>query len=201
MTETTESSAPWAKFGEPAGLSPGRLVLMHRAEAAEAAEEARRAQEVQDRADARQELAIWEARQYSAMRGLPWDPAAPFANLPNVVQRADELFAHQDAAERRDERRRAREAGLLHLLPTLLAGSGVYQVDGGPSEVPPGSGRASSASAERSAAIKSRVRRALARMPKLGPRDAHPTMTDGWVPDYRDPDTGRMVRYGREVTR
>jgi hypothetical protein len=48
------------------------------------------------RADARPELAIWEARAYCLGRGLEWNPAKPFANVPNVYQRADAAFAFQD---------------------------------------------------------------------------------------------------------
>jgi hypothetical protein len=129
MTTTAE---PWAAVDgwDVPGLLPGDRVHLARIEAAEKAEEARKQAEAQDRADARLERAVWEARQHAAMHGLPFDEARPFVNLPSVYDRADQMFARQDAEARADERAAAREAGLLHLLPELLDGPGVYDLSG-----------------------------------------------------------------------
>jgi hypothetical protein len=126
---TTETApGPWAVVGgwDVPGLLPGHYTHLARLEAAERAEEERKRAEAEDRADARLERATWEARQFSAMRGLPFDPARPFVNLPTVIERAEKLFDLQDAEARADERKRAREAGLEHLLPELLDGPGFY---------------------------------------------------------------------------
>jgi hypothetical protein len=117
MTTTTE---PWQAFyDQPTFLPPGELVRWQREEAALRAEEQRLDVERQERADLRQELALWEARQYSVARGLPWDPQRPFANLPDVYARADATFALQDRQQHDADRRALRDAHLDHLVADL----------------------------------------------------------------------------------
>jgi hypothetical protein len=119
------STEPWQTAGEPGGgfydtpdafLSPGSLAGWQREEAAIRAEERRKEEERIERAEIRQQAAMWEARQYCLARGLPWDPQRPFANVPDIYQRADMAFAAQDREARAADLRSAQEAGLVHLL-------------------------------------------------------------------------------------
>jgi hypothetical protein len=124
MTETTDAVEPWVAVGPPAGgffdepsfLLPGPLAAWRREQAQIAAEERRKEEERAERADLRQAAALFEARQYSLARGLPWDPQRPFANVPNVYQRADAAFAMQDREARHADLVAAQQAGLVHLL-------------------------------------------------------------------------------------
>jgi hypothetical protein len=113
----TTDVEPWQAFYDtPTFLPPGELVRWQREEARLRAEERREEAERRDRADARLEAAIWEARQYTVAKGLPWNYAKPFEHVPTVWQRADAMFAYQDAQARRDDLSAAKEAGLVHLL-------------------------------------------------------------------------------------
>jgi hypothetical protein len=83
MTKT--KIEPWVSIGEPTGppagfytaadnipgFLPGQLALLRRAEDAERAGEERRQAEALDRADTRQELARWAAKQRALLHGLP----------------------------------------------------------------------------------------------------------------------------------
>lgn len=99
------TNRPWVVVGDeprPAGfydtpnfLLPGALARWQREEAAIRAEEQRKESERQERADARQQLAMWSARQHAIARGLPWDPAKPFEHMPNVYARADISSPHR----------------------------------------------------------------------------------------------------------
>jgi hypothetical protein len=114
------STEPWQAFyDQPDFLPPGELVRWQREEAAMRAEEQRVEAERAERAEIRQELALWEARQYSLARGLPWDPAKPFVNLPDVYARADAMFSLQDREQRDADRRALQDAGLHHLVADL----------------------------------------------------------------------------------
>jgi hypothetical protein len=117
---TTETAEPWAAFfDEPTFLPPGELVRWQREEAVIRAEEQRVEQERTERAELRQERALWEARQYSLHRGLAWDPQRPFANLPDVYARADAMFSLQDAQQRAADRKALLAANLDHLVADL----------------------------------------------------------------------------------
>jgi hypothetical protein len=125
VTQKQTIDGPWAHYGETTGgfydtppgfLTPGTQAAVLREEARLQAEEARKESERADRADLRQTAAMMEARQHALARGLRWDPARPFEHMPNIYDRADRLFAAMDAQARRDDRRAAEEAGLVHLL-------------------------------------------------------------------------------------
>jgi hypothetical protein len=164
-------------------MLPGHVAQLQRLEARERAEAERLEAERIDRADARQDALVWEARQRAVWAGLPWDPAKPFEHWPTPDEQAEQVFARQDAQARAEERAAAKAAGLLHLLPHLLDGPGVYDFAGAESATP-GSGLTSPTSpASRSAALKSRIRRALLRMPKRSVHDGHPSFRPGeWIP-------------------
>jgi hypothetical protein len=99
------------------------------------AKEKRLEAERAERAEIRQGLALWSARQYSLHRGLPWDPQRPFANLPDIYARAEAAFQLQDREQRDADRRALQEAGLHHLVADLPhPGSGA---SGDPSSSPP----------------------------------------------------------------
>jgi hypothetical protein len=115
---TTE---PWQAFyDEPDDfLPPAALIRWRREEQAMRAEEQRLEAERAERAEIRQELAMWNARQYTLVRGLPWDPARPFQHVPDVYARADSLMALQDREQRDADRRALQDAGLHHLVADL----------------------------------------------------------------------------------
>jgi hypothetical protein len=114
---TTE---PWQAFyDEPDFLAAGELARWKREEARIAAEEQRLEAERAERAEIRQELAMWDARRYTLARGLPWDPARPFQHVPDVYARADALMALQDREQRDADRRALQDAGLHHLVADL----------------------------------------------------------------------------------
>jgi hypothetical protein len=142
------STEPWQAFyDKPTFLPPGELLRWQREEAAMRAEEQRLEAERAERAELREELALWEARQYSAARGLPWDPSKPYANLPTIYQRADAAFALQDREQRDADRRALRDANLDHLVGDLprpgLGASGVVSPPPEPSSAGSASGAAS----------------------------------------------------------
>jgi hypothetical protein len=147
------STEPWQAFyDQPAFLPPGELVRWQREEAAMRAEEQRLEAERTERAEIRQELALWEARQYSVARGLPWDPQRPFVNLPDVYARADSMFSLQDAQQRSADRRALQEAGLHHLVADLPHPGGLSLSPGESSPPPaaaPGPGPGGSGAATR----------------------------------------------------
>jgi hypothetical protein len=147
-------------FDEPSGfLLPGQLVRWQREEAALRAEEQRKESERQERADARQELAMWSARQHAIARGLEWNPAKPFEHMPAVYARADMMFAAQDAEARATDFRAAKEAGLVHLLH-----QGVESQSPGPGDAGPPTSRAlASGVAARANPVRSRIREAFTR--------------------------------------
>jgi hypothetical protein len=81
VTETTDV-APWVVVGRtlrsvlrhaPIPAPPGALARWQREEARIAAQESRKEAERRERADARQELAMWSARQHTMARGLEWN--------------------------------------------------------------------------------------------------------------------------------
>jgi hypothetical protein len=114
------STEPWQAFyDQPTFLPPGELLRWQREEAAMQAEERRLEAERAERAEIREQLSLWEARRYSAARGLPWDPSRPYANLPTIYQRADAAFALQDREQRDADRRALRDANLDHLVADL----------------------------------------------------------------------------------
>jgi hypothetical protein len=113
----TEAAEPFAAFYDtPTFLPPGEFARWQREEAAIRAEEQRKEAERADRADARYEAAVWEARQHAVGRGLAWDPNRPFEHRPSIEVRADAAFAYQDAQARRADLAAAKEAGLVHLV-------------------------------------------------------------------------------------
>jgi hypothetical protein len=134
------STEPWAHvegfYDEPRFLPPGELVRWQREEAAMRAEEQRVEAERTERAEIRQELALWEARQYSIARGLPWDPQRPFVNLPDIYARAEAAFQLQDREQRDADRRALQEAGLHHLVADLPHPGGL-SLSPGESSSPP----------------------------------------------------------------
>jgi hypothetical protein len=125
---------PWQAFyDQPSFLPPGELARWQREEAAARAEEQRLEAERQERADLRQELAVWAERQRCLTRGIPFDPRQPFANALTVHQKADAMFAAQDAEARHSDYLAAKEAGLVHLLH-----QGTPSPSPGTGPVPPG---------------------------------------------------------------
>jgi len=168
----TDQNEPWQVVGEPgpAGfydeppewLQPGLMVRWQREDAAVRAEELRKESERQDRADARQQAAMWAARSNAAARGLPWNPSRPFEYEPTVYDKAEHDFALMDAKARADDFRAAKEAGLIHLL---------HQSPARATE-PPSSPEAAPAGA---AAARARIKAVLKSWskPKV-PRDPHP---------------------------
>jgi hypothetical protein len=186
-----DKSEPWGFYGDPGELPvlPGYVAAMRRAEAAERAEEARRAGEVQERVDARLAMLSWEAQQFAAMRGLPFDPRHPFEHLPSVVQRADRMFAAQDAEARRLERLAAQEAGLEHLLPQFVGPPEPPRLSGGEGSVT--SGPDAPAAVSRANPLSSRIRQAFnrwARRSSSGCRCAacDPTAVRGESGEHRE---------------
>jgi hypothetical protein len=127
VTETTDTQ-PWAQFGEtPAGfgdppLPPGDLLAMRREEERLRVQEQAAEADRRQRADDRQALAEWNARQRALRHGLPWSPSRPFEFEPTIYQRSDALFALYDAEQRADDRRALQAAGLDHLIPSLVGG-------------------------------------------------------------------------------
>jgi hypothetical protein len=64
---------------------------------------------------------LTQSMEYAHASGQPWDPANPFEFWPSIDAQAERLFERQDAEIRRAERLAAREAGLEHLLPSILS--------------------------------------------------------------------------------
>lgn len=179
-TDQPEPAEPWAAVvgdWDVPGMLPGHVAHLQRIEAAE---ERRVEAERADRADARQTLALWEARQHALHRGLPWDPRRPFEHMPTVVQRADMMFAHQDLAARQADFRAAQEAGLVHLLHQS-PGPDLGTVPGSLSP-PPGSGPGASQAEETARSKAVRLRARIARVltsPAATRHDKHPLSTNG----------------------
>jgi hypothetical protein len=148
----TTDVQPWVQVGDghPAGfitddefgLLPGAVALQRREEARLRAEEQRREDERIERADLRQQLSLWEARQYTVARGLEWDPQAPYQHLPNIYQRADAMFALQDMEQRRSDQAALRQAGLDHLTHHVLPHPGARSPSPGFEPEPPAPGSA-----------------------------------------------------------
>lgn len=78
---------------------------------------ARHAADVADRVDRRIEACVMEAGQWAAHRGEAFDPSRWQQYYPSLAERVGVVDAIEADADARDMRKRALQAGLVHLLP------------------------------------------------------------------------------------
>lgn len=156
-------SGPWAAFydAEASGLLPGYAAALRRAEAMERAEELRRREEARDRAELR--LEAWTMRRMAELsaRGIAFDPGDLSTLVESPAELAERVFAHQDAAAARQERRALIEAGVLTELGPMFAGEATPA--GGVGEAPEVHSSPTSPAASRAREFLHRFARAGAR--------------------------------------
>jgi hypothetical protein len=185
---TTEPAAPWAGFYSDPGelalaLTPTWLQAAQRAEMVDRAEAREREERIAERQDRAYQLAVAEAITRAHVAGEQWNPADPLKHYPPTSVRMEEAFAWMDMEARANARQAKREAAAV-LAAAGVQGQVTIDVESPASSGPAAVGGESGSPPAARSDVKSRIRRALMRMGHLrDPREAHPTITDGWWPD------------------